>query len=562
MYVYEAMADAIAQEGVGHVFAVLAEDNMELMIELQDKKDVKIISTRKESGAAAMADGYARVTGKPGVCSVTVGPGLTNAATSLMTARRHRSPVICLTTEINSFDSKVFKGGLDQRRFAEAIAEKYIQVYHAEALAEGIHLAFRHVRSGGGPVVLAVPREIMKSVLDMDWEYSPTEVMMPAQQRIYPNPELIAKAVDILRVAERPVILVGRGVSGSHAEQEIISLAERTGALIATTLLAKGYLADHPRNVGIAGPFASKEIHAILSQSDCVIAVGCSLNNDTTEYGLLFAEAQIIHIDQDPAAIGAFITPAVGIIGDARASLTALNVEIDRQRFDRKGDVWRDDIESFVSSSRSALPSPYAVAPDAIDPRQLIAELDKMLPRERIVVTDSGHAVCFVADKLSVPHPSQFVWTPDFGSVGMGLYQGVGAAVGRPDKHVVVFTGDGGFMMGLEELDTAVRYQVPITVVVMNDGAFGIEVHLLEAEKKPIDLALFNNPDFAAVATALGAVGLTVRNTEDLRAAAVEVAKKNWPVLIDAKVNPHIVHEVLQEVAGRYLVTRQDGQNS
>ncbi|MBI4286497.1 MAG: thiamine pyrophosphate-binding protein [Chloroflexi bacterium] len=551
MFAYEAMADALAKEGVRHVFTVLAEDNMGLMIELQDKKGVRVVSARKEAGAAAMADGYARVTGRPGICSVTSGPGLTNTATSLMTARRYQSPVICLTTEINTFDPRSFKGGLDERRFAETVAGKYIRVHHIEALAEGIQLAFRQVRAGGGPVVLAVPAETMKARLELDWEYSPAMARTPAPQRLQPDAGLVAKAVDNLGQSRRPVILAGRGAAQSHAGEEITVLAERTGSLIATTLLAKGYLAAHPFNVGIAGPFASADIHTLLSEADCVIAVGCSLNNDTTEYGLLFAEARIIHIDQDPAAIGAVLPVTLGIVGDAQTSLAAINAEMERQRLGKKKGFRNARVKATIANSRSMLPPSYPETSDTIHPRQLVTELDKLLPRERIVVFDAGHGRLFAAEGIAVPEPAAFIWTANFGSVGMGLYQGVGAAIGRPDTHVVVFSGDGGFMMTLEELDTAVRYRIPMTVIVMNDNAFGVEVHLLEAEGKPVDIALFDNPDFAAVATALGAVGLTVRNVKDLQKVATLIGKGQKPLLIDAKVDLNIVHEVLQEVAGR-----------
>ena len=547
MHGYEAIANALEREGVEHMFAVAAEDNMELLVELNVNKRVGIISARKECGAAGMADGYSRATGRPGVCTVTLGPGLTNAATSLTTARLHQSPVICITTELSVFDRMGFKGGLDQRRFAEITAGKYIAVRHSETLAEDIRLAFHHVRSGAGPVVLAVPIEIMKGELDMEWEYSPATTMAPTPQRSRPDPEMIARAADILRASERPLILAGRGAFESGAEEEIRALAQRTGALLATTLLARGYLVDHPFNVGTAGGYASESVHSLLAECDCVVAVGCSLNLRTTELGLLFAEAQIIHIDRDPKRIGKITPVSLGIVGDARASLGALNAELERQCFTSKGGFWHDEVKANIAAARPTQTA-YAESPDTIDPRQLVAEMDKILPKERIVAMDAGHFQMFVANTVSVPDPSHLLSTLDFGSVGMGLFQGIGAAIGRPDRHVVVFTGDGGFMMTLEELDTAVRKRIPMTVVIMNDNAFGVEVHMLRAQGKPVDVALYDNPDFASVARALGAVGLTVRNLNDLQAVATKVGRGDRPVVVDAKVNPGVVHEVLLEL--------------
>jgi thiamine pyrophosphate-dependent acetolactate synthase large subunit-like protein len=182
----------------------------------------------------------------------------------------------------------------------------------------------------------------------------------------------------------------------------------------------------------------------------------------------------------------------------------------------------------------------------------VVAEIDRMLPTQRIVAMDAGHFETFVVNTVSTPDPSHMLSTIDFGSVGMGLYQAIGAAVGRPDQHVVVFAGDGGFMMTLEELDTAVRKRIPLTLVIMNDNAFGVEAHMLRAQGLPLDVALYDNPDLAAVARALGAFALTVRRPDDLEAVAAAMRRKDGPVVVDAKVNPNVVHEVLVELTGKF----------
>ncbi|MBI2957818.1 MAG: thiamine pyrophosphate-binding protein [Chloroflexi bacterium] len=545
MFGYEALADALAQEGTEHIFTVCASDNMDLLIELKDKKAVKVISARKEAGAAGMADGYSRATGRPGICCVTLGPGLTNAATSLMTANRHKSPVLCITTERSRLVRKSVKGlGLDQQHFAEDIGGKYIRVGHGRTLAEDVQSAFRHIRSAGGSVVLALPQEVMKGKLDIDWRYSPVALSMPQPQRSYPDPVIVAQAVATLSAAGKPVIITGRGAASSQAEQEAASLAERTGALVATTLMARGFLAHHPYNAGISGPFALETIQTLLSQADCVLAVGCSLNSYTVGFGSLYAKAQIIHIDQDPAQIGAVTPVAVGMVGDARASLTAISLELDRRQVGKKQGFWHSDVKALIAKSRSEAP-PYVEERGRIDPNQLVAELDRVLPGNRIMALDGGHHRYFPAGRISLSEACSFIWSADLGVVGLSLYQGIGAAIGRPDRHVVVFVGDGGFMMSLEELDTAVRYHVPVTVVIMNDNAFGAEMHHLASRGRPIDITLFDdNPDFAPVATALGAVGLTVRNAEDIQSLAATVARANLPVLIDAKVNRNVAHRI------------------
>ncbi|MBI2957592.1 MAG: thiamine pyrophosphate-binding protein [Chloroflexi bacterium] len=554
MHGYEAVADALAKEGTEHIFAVSASDNMELLIDLKDNKGIRVVSARKESGAAGMADGYSRTTGNPGICTVTLGPGLANAATSLMTAARHKSPVLCLTTERNTFDRMSPKGiGLDQRQFVEALEGTYIRVGHARTLADDMRTAFRRLRSGKGPVVLALPQETMKGKLDGDWEYSPVAASMPARQRVQPDPEPVARAAAILQAAKLPVIVAGRGAAEAGAEFEVSSLAELTGSLIATTLMARGFLARHPYNAGISGPLASDDMRLLLSGADCVLAVGCGLNVYTVEFGSLYAKAQIIHIDHDPAVIGSVTPVALGITGDAKACLVAIEAELRRQRMKKRRGFWTRDVESLISKSRSTRTSPYVQAPDAIDPNELIAEMDRVLPQERIIVLDGGHHRYFPALGMSLWDPSQFVWTGDVGSVGLALYQGIGAAIGRPDKHVAVFVGDGGLMMSLEELDTAVRYRVPMTVVVMNDNAFGSEVHRLKRHGKPVDIALFDdNPDFALVAVALGASGVTVKSAADVRALAGKVGKADAPFLVDARVNREVSHPIKVFQLGQY----------
>lgn len=547
MYGFEAVADALSKEGVKDIFAVVADDNVEMLIEAVENKGARVVVARNERGAAAMADGYSRATGRVGVCTVTQGPGLTNTATSLVAARKHRSPVICLTTEPPAIERHYrSRKGMEQRPYADATAGKYLRVRHIETLAEDMQIAFRYARSGPAPVVVAVPQDVMIGNHDLDWEYLPALSGDPERQRVCPDPEVIARAAAILGEAERPAILVGRGAFESNAEDQIKVLAEQTGAVIATTVLCRGYMADHPYNVGVAGLVGADAMNSLLSECDCVVAVGCSLNPDTTEYGMLFAGAQVIHIDRDPGQIGNFLPVAQGVVGDACASTAAINAELAKQGLKRKPGWWNDGVRTSIAASKAIKETAYQDSSEAIDPRRVAAEMDRILPRERIVALDVGHFMFFVAGDISVPGPANFLWATDFGSVGLGLYQGIGAAVGRPDQHVAVFVGDGGFMMSLEELDTAVRHRIPMTVIVMNDDAYGMEVHILEPKGKPVGIALVDNPDFAQVARALGAEGLTVRRPEDMHHVAAQVAKGNRPLLVDVKINRNVVNESLR----------------
>ncbi len=544
MYGYHAIADALAAEGVELAFGLLGSDIYELTVEMVEKWGIRFINNRNEHGAAAMADGYTRVTGVPGVCMVTSGPGLTNAATALTTANKRGSPVLCIVGETALTVRKDNKT-MEQRPIAEATAGAFFHVRHLDTIGEDVQRAFRHIRSGQGPAVLSVPRDIMYGELQMEWKYRPSSEVMPPPHRTYPDPSLVARAAALLAKAERPVILFGRGAVASEAGEEIEALAEHTGALLATTLQARGYLGDHPFHVGIAGGYATDVGHSLLIEADCVIGVGASLNNHTTDSGLLFPQAQFIHIDTNPNRIGEDTPVALGIVGDAQATLAALNHHMEAEGFAKKKGFWNADVRETIAASRMEQETSYVQAPDTIDPRQLVAEIDKILPKNRIVVTDGGHFKSFVAPIISLPDPLSLVWTLDIGSIGMGLPIAIGAALGRPDRHIVAFLGDGGFMMGTEELDTAVRHRIPMTVVVMNDNAFGAEVHYAEERELPYPFVLFDNPEFAELAQALGATGLTVRRPQDLEAVAEHVGKGDRPLLIDAKVNRSVVHKIL-----------------
>lgn len=545
---YEALASALAAEGVRMVFTVMAEDTMDMLTEAADKWGIRVISVRNEHGATAMADGYARATGKPGVCVVTCGPGFTNAATALTTANRHGSPVVCITGECPVVDRHYIKAN-DQRRLAEATAGTYFGVRHSDTIAEDMQQAFRHVLMGKGPAVLAVPRDIMACELDMEWDYRPSSAVTAAPQRVYPDPELVAKAARMLREAKRPVILVGRGAVASKADEEVKVLAGHIGALLATTLQAQGYLSGHPFSVGVAGLFATNTGHSLLADADCVLAVGASLNLYTTESGLLFSKARVIHVDSDPDRIGRVTPVALGIVADAKATLAALGRHMEGQDHGSQSGLWNDDVKRRIAASRNEPEIPYVHEGGVVDPRELVAGIDKALPADRIVVTDGGYFRRFVYRGMSPQDPDSLVWTSDFGSIGMGLPIAVGMALARPDRHVALFIGDGGFMMGMEDLDTAVRYRVPMTVIVMNDNAFGAEVHYMEERKRPYGLAFFDNPDLAEVARALGAVGLTVRNKQDMETVANSIGKGSVPVLVDVKINGRVIYNGYRGVA-------------
>jgi thiamine pyrophosphate-dependent acetolactate synthase large subunit-like protein len=294
----------------------------------------------------------------------------------------------------------------------------------------------------------------------------------------------------------------------------------------------------HPRDIGILGTFATEEAAELLVDVDCVLAVGASLNPYQTGGGGLAGDARVIQIDSDAKRIGALARVALGVVGDAALTVRAISQAIDR------ADVpiqtpWTTEpfearVKAAVSASRSAPVSTSSETP--LMPSRVLAALDGSLPSERFVAVDGGWFMYSVVRHIKVSGPRSWLWTLDFKAIGLGLGMALGAALARPDERCVLFVGDGGLAMSLQELETLVREDIPLTVVVMNNAAHAGETRLLLAEGKPPTLTEFKAVDFAGVASALGAKALTVRTTDDLDLACEMVATSTGPLVIDVRV--------------------------
>ena len=545
MKVYEALAQALVKEGIDTVFTVMDEFNMDLVIQLGEQLGVRVVTARHEEGAVLMADGYARVTGRPALAVIGAGPAIAHTGTGLVTMRLRQSPVLVLAADTARNDlhnAKVF----DNRRYAEATVGTFIPLRDAATLVEDLGRAFRHLRGGAGPVMLNVPGDVFQSSLEAQWHYD-TLATAVSPQRTRAAPEIVAQAASTLAAAQRPVIIVGRGAVASGARQAIADLATRVGALLACSLRARGYLDADPYFLGIAGGFATPTAVQLIGEADCVVSVGASLNWYTTRGGTLFPEARLIQIDSDPRRIGALLRPDVAMVGDALATVSAINERLECEGIRDARGFRSDEAEQSIRASWSYEKGPFVDAPGLLDPYQVVTELDERLPAQRTVVCEGGHYCLFTATGMSVPEPSAFQFGNDFAAMSVGLGISIGAAVGRPDRHCVLFVGDGGLMMSLSELETAARHKIPLTVVVMNDGAYGAEFHKLRAAGKSVQLTLFDNPEFEGVARALGCTGATARTVDELRSAAAQAGKLDRPLVIDTKITREVMHWAMKE---------------
>ncbi len=523
MLVAQAVGRLLAQLGVDHVFGLVGSGNFHVTNALV-AAGARFVPAAHETGAASMADAYARVSGQPAVLSVHQGPGVTHALTGITEAAKSRTPMLVLAPEATNPRSNFY---LDLPGLAASIGAAFHRVEKAADVFEAWHTA-----TGPRPctVLLGLPLDVQA-----------TETELPSPPPLEPCAEStvdITALVDALRSSHRPVFIAGRGAT--HARHPLILLADRCGALLATSAAAKGLFEGDPWNLDVSGGFASPLAASLISQADLIVAWGSTLNMWTTRHGKLIpATATVAQVDHDPQAIGINRPADVAVIGDvAQAASAALDSLLSPA--DWHGSGWRDDtLRATIASEVRWRDVPYADEStlSSIDPRTLTIALDSFLPRERVVAVDSGNFMGYPSMFLSVPDNAGFCFTQAFQSIGLGLASAIGAALARPDRLPVAALGDGGFLMSLAELTTVVRLGLPMVIVVYNDAAFGAEVHHFGPDGHPLDTVIFPDSDLAAIARGFGCTAITVRQLSDLDSARSWLAgPRDTPLLIDAKV--------------------------
>ncbi|MFG1857214.1 thiamine pyrophosphate-binding protein [Actinomadura geliboluensis] len=524
MRVAEAVAGVLAAHGVSCLFGVLGDGNLPIVDVLVHEHGADYVAAAREDGAVLMADGYARAGGRLGVATVTHGPALTNAVTALTEATRARTPLLLVAADTRPGDLRNPQA-IDQEDVVRPTGAGVQWVHSAESAVADAVRAVRRAFTERRPIVLNVPTPL----LDREAGDDPGTFREDRTPAPLPRAEEVARVAELLGKAERPVIVAGRGAL--HARDELVALGARTGALLATTLKAKGFFAGEPFDIGVCGGFATTLGRELIRKSDLLLAVGASLNSFTLDGGRMLAgNPVIVHNDVRPEA---FETPAdLRVLGDAGA-LAAMLADTAEPKTG-----WRtDDIAKRLGDYVYGSEYPDGGDETGLDLHTVVAALERMVPRERTVVVEGGHAALSEPSRgLSVPDPQGFVFPVNFGSIGLGLASAIGAATARPERVTLAVTGDGALMMNLAELDTAVRRGLRLVVVVMNDAAFGYEYHNMLHRGMDTGLSLIPRPDFAAVARAFGARAATVRTPGELDDLKGLIADPSGPVLVDARL--------------------------
>ncbi len=534
--VAEFVGRALARLGAAACFGVVGSGNFEVTNALRHA-GVPYLATRHEGGAATMADAYARMSGRVALVSVHQGCGLTNAMTGLGEAAKSRTPVIVLAAEtargaVNSNFT------IDQPGLAHAVGAVSERVNGADTAAVDVVRAFRTARNQRRTVLLNLPLDVQRAMVDvalLDGIKTPEPVVAVEAGR-----ESVVAVADAIERAERPVIVAGRGAR--HAGAALRELGARSGALLATSAVAKGLFAGDPFDLGISGGFSSPTTAALIRDADLILGFGCALNMWTTRHGRLIGpQSVVVQVDLEDEAIGRNRPVDLGVLGDTATTAAAVARELADRGSARSGYRTDETARRIAASARWA-DTPYQSlsTEDRIDARDLSLRLNALLPAERIVSIDSGNFMGYPSAFLDVPDQDGFCFTQSFQSIGLGLATALGAARARPDRLPVLGTGDGGFLMSIAELETAVRERIPLLAVVYNDAAYGAEVHHFDAGGGPSpDLATVTFPetDIAAIARGFGAEAMTVRTVDDLAPVADWLrSDPTTPLVIDAKI--------------------------
>jgi len=542
--VADVVGATIAAQGVTDAFGVLGSGNLVVTNALCEG-GVRFHRARHEGSAICMADGYGRVSGRVGVCSVHQGPGLTNTMTGLTEAAKSRTPLLVLAGETpGAALTSNFR--IDQHGLVESVGAIADRVHGADTAADDAQRAYQRATVERRPVVLMLPIDIQPQP---PAGTEPTRPPLPPLPDPEPSRETIGAVADLLQAAAKPAIIAGRGSVLADAAAELERLAQITGAVLATSAPANGLFAGLPYALGISGGFASPFAAELLPQADVVLVAGASVNHWTTRHGMLIAPtAKLVQIDLEARAIGRHRPVDLAVVGDARAAARHLADELENRGHTNTGFRTREIKAEIAAKHWRDEPYEDAGADEWIDPRTLSRALDEILPPDRAVAVDSGHFLGYPAMYLSVPNARAWVFPNGFQAVGLGLGNAIGAAVARPDRPTVAAVGDGGAFMALAELETAARLHLKLLVVIYNDAAYGAEVHHFEPMGHDVSQVRFPDADLARIASAAGAQAATIRHPDDLGIVSRWLSDTQpGPLVLDAKVNPTICAEWLAE---------------
>ena len=539
-----ALMDSLKRNGVKHIFGYPGGAILPIYDELYQWEatgEIQHILVRHEQGAAHAADGYARATGKVGVCFGTSGPGATNLVTGIATAHMDSIPMVIVTGQVP-------RGAIGSDAFQETdiygitlpiVKHSYV-VRDPRDMARIVAEAFHIANSGRpGPVLIDVPKDVGLEEFDYEPVEPGTVRLTGYRPTVKGNPRQINQALKLIRQARRPLLYVGGGAIASNAHPELRKLAELFQIPVTTTLMGKGAFEEtHPLAVGMLGMHGTAYANFAVSECDLLIAVGARFDDRVTGKLDEFASrAKVIHIDIDPAEVGKNRAPEVPIVGDVRQVLSDLlrrYEEVDIPAEPTKTREWRARIDRW----REDYPLQVPQYPDSLSPQEVIVELARQAPAA-YYSTDVGQHQMWSAQFLK-NGPRRWISSAGLGTMGFGLPAAMGAKIALPNEQVICVAGDASIQMNIQELGTLAQYGINVKTIIINNGWQGMVRQWQEAfygERYSSSNMEVGMPDFVKLAQAYGVKGMRIRSRDELKDAIAEILAHDGPVLVDVRVN-------------------------
>ncbi len=539
----KALIEALKRENVDVIFGISGGALLPIHDVLYDS-GIRHVLARHEQGAAHAADGYARVSGRAGVCMATSGPGATNLVTGIANAYLDSSPVIALTGQVNTYSTtSSYMIGRDAFQEADIMGittpiTKYnYQVKSASEIPKAVRMTF-HIATTGrpGPCLIDLPKNTQTQIDEMD--FSSDVKIRGYKPNIEPHPFQVKKAVQLLLGAERPIVLAGGGTISSNASPELLQIAELLMMPVATTFMGKGcFPENHPLSIGNVGMHGTRVANKVILEADVLLAVGTRFQDRTTgTLGDFCPDAKIIHIDIDAGEIGKNVEVEVPIVADAKVTLRLIHQQLVHQLKQRESSPWFERVKELKDQFLSEMDS----GKDELKPANILKELRKILPEKAIVATEVGQNQMWAALHFQALKPRTFISSGGLGTMGFGFPASLGAKVACPSCPVVDIAGDGSFRMTEQELGTSVTEDIPVIVVVLNNSMLGMvaQWQRLFYNKKYAAVKLGSVPDFVKLAEAYGAQGFRAKSLEEFSKAMKKALKNEVTTVIDIPISP------------------------
>ena len=526
----EIVIECLKEQGVDTVFGYPGGAILNVYDELYKHRDeIRHILTSHEQGASHAADGYARATGKVGVCLATSGPGATNLVTGIATAYMDSIPIVAITCNVGvSLLGKDSFQEIDITGITLPITKYNFIVKDVGELADTIRKAFRIAKSGRpGPVLIDIPKDVTSNVTE--YEYKTPE--QPARAEVQISQEELDSVLSMIRNSERPVIFVGGGAVLSDASEELFEFVGKVDAPVTDTLMGKGaFPGTDPRYTGMLGMHGTKASNYSVSESDLLIVAGARFSDRVTGNTETFAKnARILQIDIDPAEMNKNIIITQGIEGDIKKVLELLNKNLDQQDHGE----WLKKVEEYKEKY------PLKYHPDGLTGPFIVEEIYRRTKGEALIVTEVGQHQMWAAQYYKYTKPHTLLTSGGLGTMGYGLGAALGAKTGCPDKTVINIAGDGCFRMNMNEIATAVRHNIPVIQVVVNNHVLGMvrQWQDLFYDERYSATVLRDAVDFVKLAEAMGAVGIRASSQQEFCDALERALTLNRPVVIDCQID-------------------------